>query len=109
MHVKTERRLKQHLAEAEQRVSADELQLMQQRDTVEKRLRYGLDLEHAMTLLAKMEKSQQLLLKERDHLRDELAANGTASDKEVERAQDPNCRSDSQRCMPHQLYDAGRG
>ena len=92
MHVKTERLLKQLLAEAEQRVSADELQLMQQRDTVEKRLRYGHDLEHAMTLLAKMEKSQQLHLEESDCLRDELAANGTAPDQESNERQDPNCR-----------------
>ena len=97
MHAKLER-LKQLFEEAEQAISPGELQLKQQRDTVEKRLRFGRDLEHAMTLLAKLEKSQQLLLKERDRLRNKLAANGTAPDREIERAPRPQPSSDSERC-----------
>ena len=75
---KTEQRLKQSLAEVEQAVSAGELELKQQRAIVEERLRFGSDLEHAMTRLANLEKSQQFLLKEIDRLRDEQAEIETA-------------------------------
>ena len=92
MHVKTERRMKQRLAEAEESVSAGELLLKQLRDTVEERLRFGRDLEHSMTLLAALEESQERFLKERDRLRDELAANATAPDQAANESQDPNCR-----------------
>jgi hypothetical protein len=92
MHDKTERRLTQLLRETEQCIPADELQLKQQRDTVEQRLRFGRDLEHAMTLLAKMETSHQVLLKESDRLRNKLAANGTAPDQGTNEREELNCQ-----------------
>jgi septal ring factor EnvC (AmiA/AmiB activator) len=92
MHVKTERRWKQLLAEAEEAISAGELHLKQLRDIVEERLRFGRDLEHTMTLLAALEKSQERFLKERDRLRDERAANATAPDQAANERQDPNCQ-----------------
>jgi hypothetical protein len=45
-----------------------------------------------MALLAALEKSQERFLKERDRLRDELAANATAPEQEANESQDPNCR-----------------
>ena len=75
MHGEKARGLAHLLAEAEQRVSADELLIKEQRARTEVRLRDGLDLGHSMTRLAKAEQLQRLHLKERDLLRAELAAN----------------------------------
>jgi hypothetical protein len=102
MHGKTERRLKQLLAEAEQAISAGDLQLKQLRDIVEERLRFCRDLEHTMTLVAALEKSQERFLKERDRLRDELATNATAPEQEANESQDPNCRVIARDAHDHQ-------
>jgi hypothetical protein len=91
VHVKTERRLKRLLGKAEQRVLAAELQLKQQRDTVEKRLCDGHDFERSMTRLAEIEISQHLGVKERDCLRDALAAKGTAG-RSVRTSAEPQLR-----------------